>query len=102
MPPTTRRRLACVAVSSPLPAACTAPSPDSDRDEPTPTPTPPPVYTAELQLPDAAATILEGDEVALAAAASAAMFASAPVAVVAPRLDADAQLRGASVAVALG
>jgi len=102
MLPTTRRSLlACFAASSLLLAACTAPTPDSDPVEPTPTP--PPVYTAELRLPDQPATIVEGpDDVALAAAASSAMFTSAPVAVVAPSRAADAQLRAASVAVALG
>ena len=102
MPPTTRRTLAlCVAVSGLLLASCTL-SPDGERVTPTPTP-PPPVYTAELRLPGDAATILAGDDdVTIAAAASSAMFTSAPVAVVAPSGDVDSQLRGASIAVALG
>lgn len=101
MPPTAHRTPALVvAACGLLLASCTL-LPDGERV--TPTPTPPPVYTAELRLPEDATTIIDGqDDVTLAAAASSAMFTSAPVAVVAPSEDADSQLRAASIAVALG
>ena len=101
MPATTRRTLAVFAAACGLLLTSCTLLPDGERA--TPTPTPPPVYTAELRLPEEATTILEGnDDVTLAAAASGAMFTSAPVAVVAPSGDADSQLRAASIAVALG
>lgn len=79
--------------------ACTA----SDPDEPAPTPTPDPVHQGETRLPEGPAAVLPGaDDVALALAASDALFSSAPVAVLAPSLDPTAQLRAASIAVALG
>ena len=99
MPPTHRRTLALTACGLLL-AGCTM---SADLDPVQPTPTPPPVYTAELKLPDDATTILDGDDdVTLAAVTSSALFGSAPVAVVAPSGDVDAQLRAASIAVALG
>ena len=80
-------------------AACTSPRPDT----PTPTPTPTPILQGEVRLPEDPAAVLPGtDDVALALATSATLFASSPVAVLAPSLDAVAQLRAASVAVALG
>lgn len=95
--------VAVVGVCALVAAACTAPaSPDGSRS-PSPTPTPPPVYTAEVRLPDDATTVLPGtDPATLAAGMSAALFATAPVAVVAPVDDVAAQLRAASAAVALG
>jgi hypothetical protein len=99
MPPTHRRTLALTACGLLL-AGCTM---SADLDPVRPTPTPPPVYTAELKLPDDATTILDGDDdVTLAAVTSSALFVTAPVAVVAPSGDIDAQLRAASIAVALG
>src|SRR5665648_657885 len=98
------RTVGIVAVAALL-AACTAPwQPDGDRTPTTtPTPTPPPVYQAELQLPEVPATVIEGaDPATLAAGVSAALFASAPVAVVASAVDGEAYLRAASAAVALG
>ncbi len=94
-----------VVAAAALLAACTAPwQPDGGRTPTaTPTPTPPPVYQAELQLPEVPATVIEGaDRAALAAGVSAALFASAPVAVVASAVDGEAYLRAASAAVALG
>lgn len=99
-----RRGVVVVGVCALL-AACTAPStPDGSRSaSPSPTPTPPPVHAAEVRLPDTATTVVGGTEAAvLAAGMSAALYASAPVAVVAPADDVAAQLRAASVAVALG
>ena len=93
----------CLAVG-----ACTAPSPQPDPDRsaaPTPSPTPSesaPVV-AELTAPAEPATVLDGpDPAALAVAVSAALYASAPVAVVAPADDVPAQVRAASLGVALG
>ncbi len=81
--------------------ACTAPTPD--EPSPSPTSTAPPVHQGRTRLPEGAAAVLPGaDDVALALAASDAFFDSAPVAVLAPSLDPVAQLRAASVAVALG
>jgi len=94
-------RLSAVGVvaAAALLAACTSPwQPDGDRT-PTasPTPTPPPVYRAELQLPEVPATVIEGaDPATLATEVSAALFASAPVAVVASAVDSEAYLRAAS------
>ncbi|HWS58611.1 MAG TPA: hypothetical protein VN257_08735 [Actinotalea sp.] len=69
----------------------------------TPTPSPTPVARAELRLPSATTTVLsEADPVLRAVAASGALFVTAPVAVVAPSDDLAAQLRAASVAVAVG
>lgn len=79
--------------------ACTEARPDT----PSPTPTPTPVLQGEARLPDGPAAVLPGaDDVTLALSASAAFYASSPVAVLAPSLDPEAQLRAASVAVALG
>lgn len=79
--------------------ACT----DARPDTPSPTPTPTPVLQGEARLPDGTAAVLPGtDDVTLALSASAAFYASSPVAVLAPSLDPEAQLRAASVAVALG
>jgi len=100
-----RLRAVGVVAAAALLTACTAPwQPDGGRTPTaTPTPTPPPVYQAELQLPDAPATVIEGaDPATLAAGVSAALFASAPVAVVASAVDSEAHLRAASAAVALG
>lgn len=79
---------------------------DDATPDPDPTPTEPPVHTAELQLPDAEATVLDpadpADPAELAAAASRTFFASAPVAILAPPDDVATQVRAAAVAVALG
>lgn len=85
-------------------AACSPLQPDDDAvPDPTPTPTEPPVHTAELRLPDDAATVLDAvDPAERAAAASRTFFTSAPVAVLAPTDDVAAQVRAAAVAVALG
>ena len=98
-----RLRAVGVVAAAAFLAACTAPwHPDGGRT-PTTTPTPPPVYQAELQLPNAPATVIEGaDPATLAAGVSATLFASAPVAVVASAVDSEAHLRAASAAVALG
>src|SRR5665647_2804150 len=101
-----RLRAVGVVAAAALLAACTAPwQPDGDRTptaSPTATP-PPPVYQAELQLPEAPATVIEGaDPATLAAGVSATLFASAPVAVLASAVDSEAHLRAASAAVALG
>jgi len=86
-----------------LAVACTAPATPDGTASPTPTPTPPPVYTAELRLPEEATTVVGGTAPAtLAAGMSTALYESAPVAVVAPADDVAAQVRAASVAVALG
>lgn len=80
-------------------AACTTPDPQT----PSPTPTPTPVLQGEVRLPEGPAAVLSGaDDVTLALSASAALFVSSPVAVLAPARDPEAQLRAASVAVALG
>ena len=102
---TVRFRAVGVVAAAALLAACTAPwHPDGGRTPTaTPTPTPPPVYQAELQLPDAPATVIEGaDPATLAAGVSAALFASAPVAVVASAVEDEDHLRAASAAVTLG
>lgn len=79
--------------------ACT----DARPDTPNPTPTQTPVLQGEARLPEGPAAVLPGaGDVTLALAASAAFYASSPVAVLAPSLDPEAQLRAASVAVALG
>lgn len=100
------RLAALVAAAALALTACTAPAtttpPDGERAT-SPSPAPPPVHRPEIRLPDAGTTVLPGDDAAdLALATSATFFTSAPVAVVAPADDLDAQLRGASVAVALG
>jgi hypothetical protein len=89
----------CVAA---LLAACTATGqPDGSRTSPSPAP--PQVHTAELRLPEAPATVVDGvDAATLAAGTSAALFTSAPVAVVAQDFDPERLLRAASLAVALG
>lgn len=70
---------------------------------PTPTPTPTPPAQGEVRLPTAAATVLpEADDAALALAASETFFVSAPVVVVAPAGDVEAQQRAAVIAVELG
>lgn len=89
------RFVLCCVLSSALLTACSLGQP-----APTPTPTP---QLAELRLPGEATTVLDAPDAAgLAAATSAALFVSAPVAVLAPAGDLTAQLRAASVAVALG
>lgn len=104
-------RTALVAVTALALVGCAAVvAPDGEREEtptasptPTPTPEPPTVHVGEVALPDAATTVLDAtDPVQAAARTSEALFATAPVAVVAPADDAAAQLRAASVAVALG
>ena len=105
MRPTTRRAAALsLATCCALLAACTATSPDGERSTtPTPTPTPDPVHAAEVHLPPTGATVLDGaDGTARAVQASAAFYASAPVAVLAPSDDSAAQVRAAAVAVAVG
>ncbi|MCL3860904.1 hypothetical protein [Actinotalea sp. K2] len=106
MRPTTFRAAAlCLALGSGLLLGCTPDSdPDGGRATPSPTPTPEPtVHVAEVRLPDDPAVVLPGDgPVELAAATSAALYLSAPLAVVAPADDVDAQRRAASVAVAVG
>lgn len=105
MRPTTRRAAALsLATCCALLAACTATSPDGERSTtPTPTPTPEPVHAAEVHLPSAGATVLDGaDGTARAVQASAAFYGSAPVAVLAPSDDPAAQVRAAAVAVAVG
>lgn len=105
MRPTTRRAAALsLATCCALLAACTATSPDGERGTtPTPTPTPEPVHAAEVHLPPTGATVLDGaDGAARAVQASAAFYASAPVAVLAPSDDPAAQVRAATVAVAVG
>ncbi|MBO1751300.1 hypothetical protein J4G33_05735 [Actinotalea sp. BY-33] len=101
---TTGAALLCLALSGGLLLGCTPDQgPDDETPDPTPTPSPEPVRTAELSLPEKPAVVLDGpgaDE--LAAATSTALYASAPVAVVAPAQDEDAQLRAASIAVGLG
>jgi hypothetical protein len=89
----------CVAA---LLAACTVTGqPDGSRTSPSPAP--PQVHTAELRLPEAPATVVDGaDAATLAAGTSAALFTSAPVAVVAQDFDPERLLRAASLAVALG
>ena len=67
---------------------------------PSPTPT---ARSATPQAPGTTTTVLEGaDATARAAAMSRALFASSPVVVLAPADDLDAQLRAASIGVALG
>lgn len=101
--PTTAATALTVALATCVAAltACTDARPDTPS--PTPTPTPTPALQGEARLPDGPATVLPGaDDVTLALSASAAFYASSPVAVLAPALDPEAQLRAASVAVALG
>lgn len=69
----------------------------------TPSPVATPAPAATLHAPDAVATVLAaGDALSAALEASVAVFASAPVAVVAPADDEAAVLTGASAAVAVG
>ncbi len=69
---------------------------------PSPTSTPAP-REATSRTPEAAATVLPGtDPVATAVAVSRALFASSPAVVLAPVDDLDAQLRAASIGLALG
>lgn len=84
--------------------ACTSTPPGPDGPpSPSASPSPPAVHTAELRLPSEPTTVLDaGDPAARAAATSATLFDSAPVAVVAPVADVAAQVRAAAVAVALG
>ncbi|MDT0166341.1 hypothetical protein Q9R32_12330 [Actinotalea sp. AC32] len=67
------------------------------------TPPEPVVVPAEVALPAEATTVVAGDDAATASlSVSRALYAAAPVAVVAPADDVDAQLLAASAAVALG
>lgn len=98
---TAPRRSAIVGCALGLAAvtSCTAVPPDGERT----TPTPPAVHTAELRLPQSPATVVTAaDAVTRAAAVSEALFVSSPVAVVARASDVAAQVRAASIAVALG
>lgn len=99
------RRIAVTAAVVVLLAACTAaPLPDGEATtaEPTPSPTPTPLV-AQTRLPDDGTTVLGSEGSAeRAAAMSAAVYDHAPVVVVAPVGDTAAQVRAASIAVALG
>ncbi|MDO8122192.1 hypothetical protein Q6346_12820 [Isoptericola sp. b490] len=80
-------------------AACTANEPPvTERSSTTRSTTPPP-QQPDLQLPSAPTTVLDD---ATGVAASRALFADAPVVVLAPADDTAAQLGAASAAVALG
>ncbi|WP_199422562.1 hypothetical protein [Actinotalea solisilvae] len=101
---TTRAAAGLVALALTL-LACTPLEPDGERSTsaPTPTPTPEVAVAAEVRLPDAATTVLDSpDPVARAVAVSEALFASAPVVVLAPADDVAAQVRAAALAVSLG
>ncbi|WP_225755717.1 hypothetical protein [Actinotalea sp. Marseille-Q4924] len=101
-------RTALVAVVALALAGCSVVAPDGERESlptatPTPTPEPPTVHQGEVSVPPDATTVLDAaDPVAAALRTSETLFASAPVAVVAPADDVAAQLRAASAAVALG
>lgn len=108
MPRRTRLLATAAAVAS-LVAACTLTTPPDGgptavHDNPPPElPEQPEVLVAEARLPDEPTTVLASDDaLAAAVATSTTLFASAPVAVLAPADDVTAQLAAASHAVALG
>lgn len=100
---TTRAAAGLVALAVAL-LACTPLEADGERSaSPTPTVTPEVAVAAEVRLPDVATTVLDApDPVVRAAAVSEALFASAPVVVLAPADDVAAQVRAAALAVSLG
>jgi len=86
------------APGAPTPAAVGTASPTAS-----PTPTPTPTRSATLRSPGPGTSLAEGgDAITRAAAMSRALFASAPVVVLAPVDDVPAQLRAASIGAALG
>ncbi|MBX9245143.1 hypothetical protein ICW40_10030 [Actinotalea ferrariae] len=99
----TTRALWGVALVSLALGACTASPPDGESTTPTPTPTPEVAQVPELRLPEEPTTVLDAaDAAARAASLSEALFASAPVAVIAPADDVAAQVDAAAMAVSLG
>ncbi len=79
------------------PERSTGPEPATTASTPTPTPTPTPV--AELRTPIAPSTVLDPDQPGVTASRQ--LFTSAPVVVLAPGDDPEAQAGAASAAVAL-
>lgn len=100
--PGARATAALVALAAAL-AACTAGSPDgggrTDAASPAPSATP---VAATLQPAPAPATVTSGSDASAAVQTSAAVFATAPVVVLADAADVPAQLTAASAAVAVG
>ncbi len=101
-PPAVRRRrlVGLVAAVAAL-TACTAGTPDGSgrTDEASPSPTP---VAATLQASPPPATVAAGSDASAAVQVSAAVFATAPVVVLADAADVPGQLTAASAAVAVG
>ncbi|MFC8191978.1 hypothetical protein ACFUMH_09995 [Cellulomonas sp. NPDC057328] len=101
--PVRRRRLVTLVAAVAALAACTSGTPDGSgrTDEASPSPSATPV-AATLQASPPPATVATGSDASAALQVSAAVFATAPVVVLADAADVPGQLTAASAAVAVG